>query len=84
MLCKILIINMLDYKFKRFIFNTKVNVIYDNYRISLTILSFLIRKSVLFLKFPYQILSQKRKLPLRPCQWHTLFLYQQSDAIAYK
>ena len=64
--------------------NYKVNVIYDNYRISLTILSFLIRKSVLFLKFPYQILSQKRKLPLRPCQWHTLFLYQQSDAIAYK
>lgn len=27
MLCKILIINMLDYKFKRFIFNYKVNVV---------------------------------------------------------
>ena len=26
MLCKILIINMLDYKFKRFIFNNKVKL----------------------------------------------------------
>lgn len=27
MLCKILIINMLDYKFKRFIFNIKIKVL---------------------------------------------------------
>lgn len=27
MLCKILIINMLDYKFKRFIFNVKITLI---------------------------------------------------------
>ncbi len=41
--------------------NYKVNVIYDNYRISLTILSFLIRKSVLFLKISLSNTKSKKE-----------------------
>ena len=37
MLCKILIINMLDYKFKRFIFNIKLNMNYHYRYIPFTI-----------------------------------------------
>ena len=50
MLCKILIINMLDYKFKRFIFNTvlkRLFCIQENGDVSLLIISYLLYKYAL-------------------------------------